>query len=118
MMLSGNEAVALGAIAAGCRFVAGYPITPATSVFETLCKLMPRVGGRALQMEDEIAAISAIIGASFGGEKVLTATSGPGLQLMGEQLNLAAMLELPIVIVDVEGEGLRRASRPRPSSPT
>jgi 2-oxoglutarate/2-oxoacid ferredoxin oxidoreductase subunit alpha len=105
MMLSGNEAIALGAIAAGCRFVAGYPITPATSVFETLCKLMPRVGGRALQMEDEIASISAIVGASFGGEKVITATSGPGLQLMGEQLNLAAMLELPIVIVDVQRGG-------------
>jgi 2-oxoglutarate/2-oxoacid ferredoxin oxidoreductase subunit alpha len=105
MMLSGNEAIALGAIAAGCRFVAGYPITPATSVFETLCKLMPRVGGRAVQMEDEIASISAIIGASFGGEKVITATSGPGLQLMGEQLNLAAMLELPIVIVDVQRGG-------------
>ena len=105
MMLSGNEAIALGAIAAGCRFVAGYPITPATSIFETLCKLMPRVGGRALQMEDEIASISAIVGASFGGEKVITATSGPGLQLMGEQLNLAAMLELPIVIVDVQRGG-------------
>ena len=85
--------------------MAGYPITPATSVFETLCKLMPRVGGRAVQMEDEIASISAIIGASFGGEKVITATSGPGLQLMGEQLNLAAMLELPIVIVDVQRGG-------------
>lgn len=105
MMLSGNEAIALGAIAAGCRFVAGYPITPATAVFETLCKLMPRVGGRAVQMEDEIASISAIIGASFGGEKVITATSGPGLQLMGEQLNLAAMTELPVVIVDVQRGG-------------
>ena len=66
---------------------------------------MPRVGGRAVQMEDEIASISAIIGASFGGEKVITATSGPGLQLMGEQLNLAAMIELPIVIVDVQSGG-------------
>ncbi|RKY82642.1 2-oxoacid:acceptor oxidoreductase subunit alpha [candidate division KSB1 bacterium] len=105
MMLSGNEAVALGAIAAGCRFVAGYPITPATPIFETLTKLMPKVGGRAIQMEDEIASISALIGASFAGEKVITPTSGPGLQLMGEQLNLASMLELPMVIVDVQRGG-------------
>jgi len=105
MMLSGNEAVALGAIAAGCRFVAGYPITPATPIFETLTKLMPMVGGRAIQMEDEIASISAIIGASFCGEKVLSPTSGPGLQLMGEQLNLASMLEVPIVVVNVQRGG-------------
>ncbi len=105
MMLSGNEAVALGTIAAGCRFVAGYPITPATPIFETLVKIMPKVGGRALQMEDEIASISAVIGASFGGQKAMTPTSGPGLQLMGEQLNLAAMLELPLVIIDVQRGG-------------
>jgi len=105
MLLSGNEAVALGAIAAGCRFVAGYPITPATPIFETLTRIMPKVGGKAIQMEDEIAVISAIIGASFGGEKVITPTSGPGLQLMGEQLNLASMLELPIVIVNVQRGG-------------
>jgi 2-oxoglutarate/2-oxoacid ferredoxin oxidoreductase subunit alpha len=105
MMLSGNEAVALGALAAGCRFVAGYPITPATPIFETLTRLMPTVGGKAIQVEDEIAAISTIIGASFTGEKAITPTSGPGLQLMGEQLNLASMLELPIVIVDVQRGG-------------
>ncbi len=105
MFLSGNEAIALGAIAAGCRFVAGYPITPATSIFETLIKLLPRVGGRAVQMEDEIASISAVIGASFSGEKALTPTSGPGLQLMGEQLNLASMIELPLVIVNVQRGG-------------
>ncbi len=105
MMLSGNEAVALGAIAAGCRFVAGYPITPATPIFETLTKLMPKVGGKAIQLEDEIASISAVIGASFAGEKAITPTSGPGLQLMGEQLNLASMLELPIVLVNVQRGG-------------
>ena len=105
MMISGNEAVALGAIAAGCRFVAGYPITPATPIFETLTKLMPMVGGRAVQLEDEIASISAVIGASFAGSKAITPTSGPGLQLMGEQLNLASMLELPIVVVDVQRGG-------------
>jgi 2-oxoglutarate ferredoxin oxidoreductase subunit alpha len=105
MMISGNEAVALGAIAAGCRFVAGYPITPATPILETLMDLMPKVGGKAIQCEDEISAVSAVIGASFGGAKSMTPTSGPGFQLMGEQLNLAAMLELPIVIVDVQRGG-------------
>ncbi len=105
MMISGNEAVALGAIAAGCRFVAGYPITPATPIFETLTKLMPMVGGKAIQLEDEIASISAVIGASFTGRKAISPTSGPGLQLMGEQINLASMLELPIVIVDVQRGG-------------
>ena len=105
MLISGNEAVALGAIAAGCRFVAGYPITPATPIFETLTDLMPKVGGRAIQLEDEIASLSACIGASFAGEKAITPTSGPGLQLMGEQLNLASMLELPLVIVDVQRGG-------------
>jgi 2-oxoglutarate ferredoxin oxidoreductase subunit alpha len=105
MMLSGNEAVALGAIAAGCRFVAGYPITPATPILEVLTGLMPRVGGKAIQCEDEIASLSAVIGASFGGAKAMTPTSGPGLQLMGEQLNLAAMLELPLVIVNVQRGG-------------
>jgi 2-oxoglutarate ferredoxin oxidoreductase subunit alpha len=105
MMMSGNEAIALGAMAAGCRFVAGYPITPATPIFETMTKLMPGVGGRAIQMEDEIASISACIGASFCGAKAMTPTSGPGLQLMGEQLNLASMLELPLVIVNVQRGG-------------
>jgi 2-oxoglutarate ferredoxin oxidoreductase subunit alpha len=105
MFLSGNEAVALGAITAGCRFVAGYPITPSTSIFETLNRLLPLAGGRALQMEDEIAAISAIIGASFGGEKVIVPTSGPGLQLMAEQLSLGAMIETPMVVVDVQRGG-------------
>jgi 2-oxoglutarate ferredoxin oxidoreductase subunit alpha len=105
MMLSGNEAIALASIAAGCRFVAGYPITPATPIFETLTRLMPKVGGKAIQMEDEIASISACIGASFGGVKAMTPTSGPGLQLMGEQLNLASMLELPLVIVNVQRGG-------------
>jgi len=105
MFISGNQAVALGAIAAGCKFSAGYPLTPSTSIFETLSKYLPLVGGKTIQMEDEIAAISAIIGASFGGEKVLTPTSGPGLQLMAEQMSLASMLELPIVIVDVQRGG-------------
>ncbi len=105
MFISGNQAVALGAIAAGCRFTAGYPITPSTSIFETLTRLMPLVGGRAVQMEDEIAAISAVIGASFAGEKVIIPTSGPGLMLMTEQLSLASMIEVPMVLVDVQRAG-------------
>ena len=105
MFISGNQAVALGAIAAGCRFTAGYPITPSTSIFETLTRLLPLVGGRAVQMEDEIAAISAVIGASFAGEKVIIPTSGPGLMLMTEQLSLASMIEVPLVLVDVQRAG-------------
>jgi len=105
MLLSGNEAVALGAIAAGCRFIASYPITPATGIFETLTRLMPCVGGAALQMEDEIASLASAIGASFAGEKVLVPTSGPGLQLMAEQISLASMVELPIVLIDVQRGG-------------
>ena len=105
MLISGNQAVALGAIAAGCKFCAGYPITPATSIFETLTRLLPLVGGHAVQMEDEIAAVSAVIGASFAGEKVITPTSGPGLQLMTEQLSLASMIEVPLVVVDVQRAG-------------
>ncbi len=105
MLLSGNEAIALGALVAGCRFAASYPITPATPIFETLTRLFPLVEGRALQMEDEIAAASAAIGASFAGEKALVPTSGPGLQLMTEQLNLASMIEVPLVLVDVQRGG-------------
>ncbi|MBN2553924.1 MAG: 2-oxoacid:acceptor oxidoreductase subunit alpha [Spirochaetales bacterium] len=105
MMLSGNEAIALGALVAGCRFAASYPITPATPIFETLTRLFPLVDGRAVQMEDEIAAVSAAIGASFAGQKALTSTSGPGLQLMTEQLNLASMIEVPLVVVDVQRGG-------------
>jgi 2-oxoglutarate ferredoxin oxidoreductase subunit alpha len=105
MLLSGNEAIALGALVAGCRFTASYPITPATPIFETLTRLFPLVQGRALQMEDEIAAVSAGIGASFAGEKAIVPTSGPGLQLMTEQLNLAAMIEVPLVVADVQRGG-------------
>ncbi|TFG58731.1 MAG: 2-oxoacid:acceptor oxidoreductase subunit alpha [Spirochaetales bacterium] len=105
MLLSGNEAVALGALTAGCTFIAGYPITPATPIFETLARTLPLVGGRAVQMEDEIAALSAVIGASWAGHKVITATSGPGFQLMTEQLSLASMVEVPLVLVDVQRGG-------------
>lgn len=105
LMMSGNDAIALGAIAAGCRFVSGYPITPATSIFERLCAQLPRFGGHTVQTEDEMAALAAAIGASFAGVKSMTATSGPGIALMSELINLDSMLELPMVIVNVQRGG-------------
>jgi 2-oxoglutarate ferredoxin oxidoreductase subunit alpha len=105
LILDGNEAVALGAIASGCSFYASYPITPATSVGETLARLLPEQGGCAYQAEDEMAALGAVIGASFAGAKALTATSGPGLSLMQEFIGYASMAEIPAVIVDVQRAG-------------
>jgi 2-oxoglutarate ferredoxin oxidoreductase subunit alpha len=103
--MTGNQATALGALAVGCRFYAGYPITPATSIMEFLAQEMPRVGGILIQAEDEIAAITMTIGASFGGTKAMTATSGPGLALMIEALGHASMTETPVVVVDVQRAG-------------
>lgn len=114
-LMQGDEACAEGAIAAGCRFFAGYPITPATEIAETLSRRLPQVGGRFIQMEDEIASIAAIIGASVGGVKTMTATSGPGFSLMQENIGYAAMAEVPCVIVDVQRLG---PSTGRPTSPS
>ena len=100
--IQGNEACAKGAIAAGCRFFAGYPITPSTEIAETLAHDLPKVGGSFVQMEDEIASMGAIIGASWGGTKSMTATSGPGLSLMQENIGYAFITETPLVIVDVQ----------------
>ncbi|MEM2588467.1 MAG: 2-oxoacid:acceptor oxidoreductase subunit alpha [Candidatus Bathyarchaeia archaeon] len=99
--MSGDIACAEGAIAAGCRFFAGYPITPATEIAEHIASRMPKVGGIYIQMEDEIASIAAVIGASYAGLKAMTATSGPGFSLMQENIGLAVMTEAPCVIVDV-----------------
>ncbi len=99
--IQGNEACAEGAIAAGCRFFAGYPITPSTEIAEYMSDKLPRVGGRFIQMEDEIGSIAAIIGASVAGVKSLTATSGPGFSLMQEGVGYACMAEIPVVIVNV-----------------
>jgi len=99
--MQGNEAVAEGAIAAGARFFAGYPITPSTEIAETLSRRMPEVGGSFIQMEDEIASIAAVCGASLAGQKALTATSGPGFSLMQEMIGFAEMAQIPCVIVDV-----------------
>ncbi len=105
MVLNGNEAISLGAIAAGCRFFAGYPITPASTILEFMMRELPKFGGRVLQMEDEIAALASCIGASVAGVKAMTASSGPGLSLMVELLGLAVMTEVPVVIVDVQRSG-------------
>jgi 2-oxoglutarate ferredoxin oxidoreductase subunit alpha len=100
-LLQGNEAVVEGALAAGCRFFAGYPITPATEISEVMSYRLPAVGGTFIQMEDEIASLGAVIGASLAGAKAMTATSGPGFSLMQENLGFACMAEVPCVIVNV-----------------
>jgi 2-oxoglutarate ferredoxin oxidoreductase subunit alpha len=101
----GNEACAEAAIAAGCRFFAGYPITPSSEMAEHLAKRLPQEGGIAIQMEDELASIGAIVGASWAGAKTMTATSGPGFSLMQEGIGYAFMTETPIVVVDVQRAG-------------
>jgi len=101
----GDEAIAYGAIFAGCRFYAGYPITPASEIAEMMARELPKLGGYYVQMEDEIASIAAIIGASWTGLKSMTATSGPGFSLMQENLGYAIMTETPIVVVDVQRSG-------------
>lgn len=103
--VDGGTACAEGAIYAGCSFFAGYPITPATSIVEWMAKRLPEVKGYYLQMEDEIASIAAIIGASWAGGKAMTATSGPGFSLMQENLGYAYLTETPIVIVDAQRSG-------------
>jgi 2-oxoglutarate ferredoxin oxidoreductase subunit alpha len=100
-LLQGNEAVVEGALRAGCRFFAGYPITPATEISEMLSARLPQADGTFIQMEDEIASLGAVIGASLAGVKSMTATSGPGFSLMQENLGFAAIAEVPCVIVNV-----------------
>jgi 2-oxoglutarate ferredoxin oxidoreductase subunit alpha len=102
---SGNEAAAEGAIAAGCRFYAGYPITPSSEIMERMALRLKEVGGVFIQMEDEIASISAVIGASWAGAKAMTATSGPGFSLMQEAIGYAAFTETPCVVIDVQRAG-------------
>jgi 2-oxoglutarate ferredoxin oxidoreductase subunit alpha len=100
-LLQGNEACAEGALYAGCTFFAGYPITPSTEVAEYMARTLPKIGGAFLQMEDEIAAMAAVIGGALAGKKTLTATSGPGFSLKQENLGFAALTEIPCVIVNV-----------------
>ncbi len=103
--LSGDEACAEGALAAGCRFFAGYPITPATEIAEHMSDRLPEVGGTYIQMEDELASMAAVLGASWGGLKAMTATSGPGFSLMMENIGLGLMLETPCVVVNMQRAG-------------
>jgi 2-oxoglutarate ferredoxin oxidoreductase subunit alpha len=100
--MHGDYACAEGAIAAGCRFFAGYPITPSTEIAERLARRFPEVGGVFVQMEDELGSMAAIIGSSAAGKRSMTATSGPGLSLMMENLGLAVMMEVPCVLVDIQ----------------
>lgn len=104
-LVQGNEACAEGAIYAGMRFYAGYPITPSTEIAEILAKKLPQVGGKFIQMEDEIASMAAVVGASLTGEKSMTATSGPGFSLKQENIGYASMAEIPCVIVNVQRLG-------------
>ena len=103
--MQGNEALAEGALFAGCRFFAGYPITPASEILEYLAKKMPLLDGICIQMEDEMASLAAVIGASWAGAKAMTATSGPGFSLMQELIGYAFMTETPAVIVDIQRQG-------------
>ncbi len=103
--MNGDIACAEGAISAGCRFFAGYPITPATEVAERMAERLPEVGGTFIQMEDEIASMAAILGGSWAGVKSMTSTSGPGFSLMMENIGLGAMTETPCVVVDVQRAG-------------
>ena len=103
--LDGDFACGEGAMAAGCRFVAGYPITPSTEVVERISRRFPTVGGTFIQMEDELASMAAVVGASWTGTKSMTVTSGPGFSLMMENIGLAAMMETPCVVVNVQRAG-------------
>lgn len=105
LFITGNEAFAMGALAAGCRVMTGYPITPASEILEWMQQHLPKVGGAAIQTEDEIAAIAAAVGAGYGGARAMTATSGPGLSLMQEVLGLAHMCEIPVVVADCQRGG-------------
>jgi 2-oxoglutarate/2-oxoacid ferredoxin oxidoreductase subunit alpha len=115
MVIQGNEACVRGAIAAGCRFFAGYPITPASEVAELMAEMLPAHKGIFMQMEDEIASICAVIGAAWGGTKACTATSGPGFSLMQEALGYALSTETPCVVIDVQRGG---PSTGQPTSPS
>jgi 2-oxoglutarate ferredoxin oxidoreductase subunit alpha len=112
-LMEGNEAIARGAVAAGCRFFAGYPITPATTILNHMLAMLPPLGGICIQGEDEIASIGFCLGASMAGLKVMTATSGPGISLYSEQISFAVGSEIPIVIVDIQRLGPSTGSATR-----
>lgn len=103
--ITGNEAIAEGCISAGCQFFGGYPITPSSEIAERMARRLPQVGGTFIQMEDEIASMAVLLGASWTGKKSMTATSGPGISLMMENIGLGAMTETPFVIINVQRGG-------------
>ncbi len=111
--MEGNEALARGAIAGGCNFFAGYPITPATTIFNNMLQMLPPKGGICIQAEDEIASMGYCLGASMAGKKALTATSGPGISLYSEQISFAIGSEIPLVIADVQRLGPSTGSATR-----
>lgn len=113
--MEGNIAIAEGALAAGARFYAGYPISPSSEIAEHSALMLPRLGGMYVQMEDEISSIAALIGASVTGKKVYTATSGPGFSLMQENLGLAVMSEVPMVIINVQRSGPATGAATKPA---
>ncbi|MDF2532459.1 MAG: 2-oxoglutarate ferredoxin oxidoreductase, alpha subunit, partial [Clostridia bacterium] len=113
-LMQGNEACVEGAIAAGMKFYAGYPITPSTEIAEISAERLPKIGGKFIQMEDEIAGIAAAIGASLTGAKTMTATSGPGFSLKQENIGYACIAEIPVVVVNVQRGG---PSTGQPTSP-
>ncbi len=115
LLMQGNQAVVEGAIAAGVRFYGGYPITPSTEIAEGMAKRLPQVGGKFMQTEDELAGIGTVVGASLGGVKAMTATSGPGFSLKQEMIGLACSAEIPCVIVDVQRVG---PATGQPTSPS
>lgn len=105
LLMMGNDAIGLGALVAGCRFMAGYPITPATDVLEWMAKHLPDFGGVAVQAEDELSAINMVLGAAYAGVRAMTATSGPGQALMTEAIGLAGVLEIPVVVIECARTG-------------
>ena len=105
LLMTGNDAIAYGSLVAGCRFISGYPITPATEILEWLAKYLPQYGGIAIQVEDELSAINMALGAAFAGVRAMTATSGPGQALMTEAIGLSGVLEIPIVVVECARAG-------------
>jgi 2-oxoglutarate ferredoxin oxidoreductase subunit alpha len=115
LFLLGDEASAYGALYAGCDFFAGYPITPASEIAEVMSRELPRVDGYYVQMEDEVASLSAVIGAVWAGAKSMTATSGPGFSLMQENIGYAIMTETPCVIVDVQRSGPSTGQATKPA---
>ena len=115
LLMQGNQAVVEGAIAAGVRFYGGYPITPSTEIAEGMAKRLPQVGGKFMQTEDELAGIGTVLGASLGGVKAMTATSGPGFSLKQEMIGLACSAEIPCVVVNVQRVG---PATGQPTSPS